>query len=174
MFKRLEDKQNRIKNNLTEGDFIFNKNSLDHGIIGRGIKYSLGTNVNSNFQSITVFALNQNINLNPNSLSKKLYNKKPLKVGGVFAIESGFDNNYIFTSLGFAQNLLNKNNKISAYEVSLNNKSQSEDAKEIIKNTLGDKFKVSTDLEQREGLYKILKSEKLVVYFVFFIVLLLS
>ena len=167
-------KQNRIKNNLTEGSFVFQKNSLDYGIIGRGIKYSLGTKVNSNFQSINVFALNQDINLNPNSLSKKLYNKKPLKVSGVFAIESGFDNNYIFTSLGFAQNLLNKNNKISGYEVSLNNKSQSEEAKEKIKNTLGEKFKVSTGLEQREGLYKILKSEKLVVYFVFFIVLLLS
>lgn len=167
-------KQNRIKNNLTEGDFIFKKNSLDHGIIGRGLKYSLGIKVNSDFQSIDVFALNQNINLKPNSLSKKLYNKKPLKVGGVFAIESGFDNNYIFTSLNFAQNLLSKNNKISAYEVSLKNNYQSEEAKEKIKKVLGDAFRVSTGLEQREGLYKILKSEKLVVYFVFFVVLLLS
>ena len=165
--------QNRIKKNLTEGEFIFQKNTLDYGVIGRGVKYSLGVKVDSDFQSLDVFALNQNINLNPNSLSKKLYNKKPLKVGGVFAIESGFDNNYIFTSLSFAQNLLNQNNKISAYEISLVSKSEPEKTKEKITKLLGNTFKVSTGLEQREGLYKILKSEKLVVYFVFFIVLIL-
>ena len=165
--------QNRIKKNLTEGEFIFQKNTLDYGVIGRGVKYSLGIKVDSDFQSLDVFALNQNINLNPNSLSKKLYNKKPLKVGGVFAIESGFDNNYIFTSLNFAQNLLNQNNKISAYEISLVSKSEPEKTKEKITKLLGNNFKVSTGLEQREGLYKILKSEKLVVYFVFFIVLIL-
>ena len=165
--------QNRIKKNLTEGEFIFQKNTLDYGVIGRGVKYSLGIKVDSDFQSLDVFALNQNINLNPNSLSKKLYNKKPLKVGGVFAIESGFDNNYIFTSLNFAQNLLNQNNKISAYEISLVSKSEPEKTKEKITKLLGNTFKVSTGLEQREGLYKILKSEKLVVYFVFFIVLIL-
>ena len=165
--------QNRIKKNLTEGEFIFQKNTLDYGVIGRGVKYSLGIKVDSDFQSLDVFALNQNINLNPNSLSKKLYNKKPLKVGGVFAIESGFDNNYIFTSLNFAQNLLNQNNKISAYEISLVSKSEPEKTKEKITKILGNTFKVSTGLEQREGLYKILKSEKLVVYFVFFIVLIL-
>ena len=165
--------QNIIKKNLTEGEFIFQKNTLDYGVIGRGVKYSLGIKVDSDFQSLDVFALNQNINLNPNSLSKKLYNKKPLKVGGVFAIESGFDNNYIFTSLDFAQNLLNQNNKISAYEISLVSKSEPEKTKEKITKILGNTFKVSTGLEQREGLYKILKSEKLVVYFVFFIVLIL-
>ena len=165
--------QNRIKKNLTEGEFVFQKNTLDYGVIGRGVKYSLGIKVDSDFQSLDVFALNQNINLNPNSLSKKLYNKKPLKVGGVFAIESGFDNNYIFTSLNFAQNLLNQNNKISAYEISLVSKSEPEKTKEKITKILGNTFKVSTGLEQREGLYKILKSEKLVVYFVFFIVLIL-
>lgn len=165
--------QNRIKKNLTEGDFIFQKNTLDYGVIGRGVKYSLGIKVDSDFQSLDVFALNQTINLNPNSLSKKLYNKKPLKVGGVFAIESSFDNNYIFTSLNFAQNLLNQNNNISAYEISLVNKFESEKTKEKIIKLLGNSFKVSTGLEQREGLYKILKSEKLVVYFVFFIVLIL-
>ena len=46
--------------------------------------------------------------------------------------------------------------------------------KSEIKKTLGPGFEVLTDIEQREGLYKILQTEKLVVYFVFLIVLFLS
>ena len=41
-------KQNRISKNLTEGRFVFNFDNLDYGVIGRGIKYSLGINITTN------------------------------------------------------------------------------------------------------------------------------
>ena len=48
---------------------------------------------------------------------QKMYNEDFLKTAGVFAIESGFDNNYIFTSLGFAQTLFDKKINVSSYEI---------------------------------------------------------
>ncbi len=167
-------KQNRISKNLTEGDFVFNIGNVDYGVIGRGIKYSLGIRTNSDFQSIKVFALNERKKLNPSLIQQNLYNEDFLKTAGVFAIESGFDNNYLFTSLGFAQNLFNKEGEISSYEIMVKNKENIETTKQKLKLTLGPDFSVLTDVEQREGLYKILKTEKLVVYFVFFMVLFLS
>ena len=167
-------KQNRISKNLTEGRFVFNFDNLDYGVIGRGIKYSLGIRTNSDFQSIKVFALNERKKLNPSLIQQNLYNEDFLKTAGVFAIESGFDNNYLFTSLGFAQNLFNKEGEISSYEIMVKNKENIETTKQKLKLTLGPDFSVLTDVEQREGLYKILKTEKLVVYFVFFMVLFLS
>ena len=56
----------------------------------------------------------------------------------------------------------------------LEDKENIEQTKEKIKAALGSDFLVLTDVEQRAGLYKILQTEKLVVYFVFFIVLFLS
>ena len=167
-------KQNRISKNLTEGRFVFNFDNLDYGVIGRGIKYSLGIRTNSDFQSIKVFSLNEGKKLTPSMTQQKMYNEDFLKTAGVFAIESGFDNNYIFTSLSFAQNLFNKTNKISSYEVMVKDKKILKKTKEDLKRILGGKFSVKTEIEQREGLYKILKTEKLVVYFVFFIILFLS
>ena len=167
-------KQNRISKNLTEGDFVFNIGNVDYGVIGRGIKYSLGIRTNSDFQSIKVFALNERKKLNPSLIQQNLYNEDFLKTAGVFAIESGFDNNYLFTSLGFAQNLFNKEGEISSYEIMVKNKENIETTKQKLKLTLGPDFSILTDVEQREGLYKILKTEKLVVYFVFFMVLFLS
>ena len=100
-----------------------------------------------------------------------MYNEDFLKTAGVFAIESGFDNNYIFTSLGFAQTLFDKKNYVSSYEIMVEDKENIEQTKEKIKGALGSDFLVLTDVEQRAGLYKILQTEKLVVYFVFFIVI---
>ena len=167
-------KQNRISKNLTEGRFVFNFDNLDYGVIGRGIKYSLGIRTNSDFQSIKVFSLNEGKKLTPSMTQQKMYNEDFLKTAGVFAIESGFDNNYIFTSLGFAQTLFDKKNYVSSYEIMVEDKENIEQTKEKIKGALGSDFLVLTNVEQRAGLYKILQTEKLVVYFVFFIVLFLS
>ena len=166
--------QNRIKNNLTEGQFVFTIDDVDYAVIGRGIKYSLGIKTNSEFQNIKVYSLNEEKSLKPTLIQQKIYNEDFLKPSGVFAIESGFDNNYIFTSLSFAQNLFNKTNKISSYEVMVKDKKILEKTKEDLKRILGGKFSIKTEIEQRAGLYKILKTEKLVVYFVFFIILFLS
>lgn len=165
--------QDRISDNLTEGDFLFSIGKIDYGVFGRGIKYKLGLKTNSNFQNVDVFALNENKSLNPSSLKSNFFYKEGIKVSGVFAIENSFDNEYVFSSLKFAQRLF-KNDKISSYEVKLKDKNKISETRQLIKSKIGDNYNILTSLEQRVGLYKILKTEKLVVYLVFGIILLLS
>ena len=165
--------QERISNNLTEGSFLFKIGKMDYGVFGRGIKYKLGLKTNSNFQSVGVFALNENKSLNPSSLKSNFFYKEGIKVSGIFAIENSFDNEYVFSSLKFAQRLF-KNDKISSYEVKLKDKNKISETRQLIKSKIGDNYNILTSLEQRLGLYKILKTEKLVVYLVFGIILLLS
>ena len=166
--------QGRVVNNLTEGGFnIFNQKTKNT-IIGRGIKYSLGINTNSNFESITAFILNDSIKINPQMLNSKIYQKNKLNVVGVFAIENNFDSNYIFTSLETAQNIFNKKNMISGYEIKLKNISEVNKTKDDIKNIVGEDFMVMSFSEIRGGLYKILETEKLVVYAIFSMILILS
>lgn len=165
--------QERISDNLTEGSFLFKIGKMDYGVFGRGIKYKLGLKTNSNFQSVDVFALNENKSLNPSSLKSNFFYKEGIKVSGIFAIENSFDNEYVFSSLKFAQRLF-KNDKISSYEVKLKDKNKISETRQLIKSKIGDNYNILTSLEQRVGLYKILKTEKLVVYLVFGIILLLS
>ena len=165
--------QERISDNLTEGSFLFKIGKMDYGVFGRGIKYKLGLKTNSNFQSVDVFALNENKSLNPSSLKSNFFYKEGIKVSGIFAIENSFDNEYVFSSLKFAQRLF-KNDKISSYEVKLKDKNKISETRQLINSKIGDNYNILTSLEQRLGLYKILKTEKLVVYLVFGIILLLS
>ena len=140
-FKRL----NKVSDKLTEGEFVFKMDNIDYCVIGRGIKYSLGIRTNSNFQSIKVFSLNEGKKLSPSLMQQNIYNQDFLKTSGVFAIESGFDNNYIFTSLDFAQNLFNKKELISSYEIIVKNKENINVTKNEIKKTIGPEFVVLTD-----------------------------
>ena len=166
--------QGRVVNNLTEGEFnLFNQKSKNT-IIGRGIKYGLGINTNSNFESITAFVLNDSIKITPQMLNSKIYQKNKLNVVGVFAIENNFDSNYIFTSLSTAQNIFNKENIISGYEIKLKDINQINKSKDDIKKVIGKELKVLSFSEIRGGLYKILETEKLVVYAIFSMILVLS
>ena len=166
--------QGRVVNNLTEGGFnLFNQKSKNT-IIGRGIKYGLGINTNSNFESITAFVLNDSIKISPQMLNSKIYQKNKLNVVGVFAIENNFDSNYIFTSLSTAQNIFNKENMISGYEIKLKDINQVNKSKDNIKKVIGNELKVLSFSEIRGGLYKILETEKLVVYAIFSMILVLS
>jgi len=167
-------KKNKIKANLVEGNFEINKDNLGRAVFGRGLKYSLGIKTNSNFQNINVYALSDSKKLNPNITRQKIYKKEQLKPTGIFAIEKSFDNNYAFTTLDFAQRLFEKETKISSYEVEVKKGFNPENVRLEIKNIIGKEFRVLGFSEQRESLFKILRTEKLIVYIVFSIILLLS
>jgi len=167
-------KKNKIKANLVEGNFEINKDNLERAVFGRGLKYSLGIKTNSNFQNINVYALSDSKKLNPNITRQKIYKKEQLKPTGVFAIEKSFDNNYAFTTLDFTQRLFEKETKISSYEVEVKKGFNPENVRLEIKNIIGSEFRVLGFSEQRESLFKILRTEKLIVYIVFSIILLLS
>ena len=166
--------QNRIQKNIIEGEFYFKKNNLDYAVVGRGIKYALAIRSNNNFQNLKVFALKETSKLKPGLLNKSLYESKSLKTSGVFAIENNFDNNFIFTSLEFAQKLFNKKDKVSSYEIKVNNKSTIKKTANQIQQIIGPSFNVLTIEQQRAGLYKILQTEKFVVYLVFALIIILS
>ena len=167
-------KKSKIKANLVEGNFEINKDNLERAVFGRGLKYSLGIKTNSNFQNINVYALSDSKKLNPNITRQKIYKKEQLKPTGIFAIEKSFDNNYAFTTLDFTQRLFEKETKISSYEVEVKKGFNPENVRLEIKNIIGSEFRVLGFSEQRESLFKILRTEKLIVYIVFSIILLLS
>jgi len=167
-------KKNKIKSNLVEGDFEINKGKLNNAVFGRGLKYSLGIKTNSDFQNIYVYALSDSKKLNPNITRQKIYKKEQLKPTGIFAIEKSFDNSYAFAKLDFTQRLFDKEMKVSSYEVEVKNGFNPEKIKIEIQNVIGDEFNILGFSEQRESLFKILRTEKLIVYIVFSIILLLS
>lgn len=85
--------------------------------------------------------------------------------GVVFAVNQGkYDKGYLLTSLGFAQNLFNRQGMVSALELRLKPGSDLESVKKQMRQTAGGKYKVEDRFEQQSDTFKIMQVEKIMAY----------
>ncbi len=84
---------------------------------------------------------------------------------GIFDVNEKLNDNYIYSSIDLAQQLLNyKPNQISAIEFKLENNANKALIKSKIQHILGDKIVVKNRVELNDALYKMLNSENLLIY----------
>ena len=166
--------QNRLNKNIVEGDFILKKNNSSYAVVGRGIKYKISLNLNDNFNNLILYSVSPDFSFIPSGIQKKPFNQMSIIPSGVFAIEQQIDNNFIVSSLVFVEKLFEKKNKITALELKINEKQDIYKIKSDIKNIVGDDYNVLTIEEQHSDLYKILKTEKLIVFIIFSFILIIS
>ena len=166
--------QNRLNKNIVEGDFILKKNSSSYAVVGRGVKYKISLNLNDNFNNLILYSVSPDFSFIPSGIQKKPFNQMSIIPSGVFAIEQQIDNNFIISSLTFVEKLFEKKNKITALELKINEKQDVYKIKSDIKNIVGDDYNVLTIEEQHSDLYKILKTEKLIVFIIFSFILIIS
>ena len=153
------------------GDSVFENFNGNAVIVGNGIAYNLSINVNNIFEQINITA--------PNRTSKYIKDKSDLvKTAflpiGVFSLQAEYDNEYIICPLKNLQNILERENEVSAIEVNLLNSENMEDVKSEIQKQIGDNYIVKTRLEQHEFLYKLLNSEKLAVFLILVFILIIA
>ena len=166
--------QNRLNKNIVEGDFILKKNSSSYAVVGRGVKYKISLNLNDNFNNLILYSVSPDFSFIPSGIQKRPFNQMSIIPSGVFAIEQQIDNNFIISSLAFVEKLFEKKNKITALELKINEKQDVYKIKSDIKNIVGDDYNVLTIEEQHSDLYKILKTEKLIVFIIFSFILIIS
>lgn len=155
-----------------EGHFCLHADVLEYGILGIRLAANLG--LPASFPDpLPVYAprKGERVNLNNPMTS---FNKGELQSPGVvFMVKQGkYDDNYILTSLRFAQELFDQKGNISGVEIRLKDGVTVEKGKREIKRILGDRFLVQDRYEQQEDVFRIMKVEKLISYlFLTFILL---
>ena len=157
---------------LVDGSYIDDYKNNNVAVIGRGVAYYLSMGLGTIFHQLQVYAPNRSAKtlLNPQTAFKQ---GSVLPVG-VFGIQAEIDEQYIITPLVFIQNLVGRDNKISAIEIKLKNADKILKVQEQLKAHLGDKFIVKNRFEQQEFLYKILNTEKLAVFLILTFIMIIS
>lgn len=151
--------QGRLDNNMVSGKLALRRDSIPFAIVGEGVKANLKINMNDDMHAMQIFYIR---NVSGGSLDpSRMYARKSIRPGGVFSIEKNFDENYIFLPLDFAQELLNYGNRRTWLEVKTKSGANVEAVKKRIVAKLGDDFKVLTNEEQHEDLFRLLQLEKL-------------
>ena len=104
-----------------------------------------------------------------------IFNKEPIFVTGIIA-ENEQLNNYIIAPIELTQRLLNLP-KNSAYQIAikLNNPEQADAVKRtLLKNLADDSIYINTQMEENEAFWKMINTEKLIIYLIFILVIFIT
>ena len=156
---------------LVEGVFKLKHGDINLALVGEGVAYKLGVGINfSDPIFIYLPKRGQGYTLNP----EEAFNKGYVFPSAIFSIPPEFDAKYILVPIDFARKLLDYTNEVTSIEIKLKNGANPEDVQEAVSNLLGPKFKVLTRYQQNEVLYRIMKSEKVVAFFILAFILLVA
>ncbi len=154
--------QHRLDNHLVDGQLILREGGIMYAIIGRGVQYALSVGIEENIFPLQVFYIKstKSTSMDPS----QLYAQSSLQPGGVFSIEKTYDENFIFVPIDFAKQLLNYGNKRTSLEIQTKAGSDVSRVQHELKKMLGESFRVLTNEEQHQALYRLLKIEKLFTF----------
>lgn len=157
-------KVSAVNSKIVRGNFLLKDKGEIFLVLGAGIEAAMDVNIEDEFSPITIYVPkkeNQSV-LNP----EDAFNKESVIPKGTFAIQEDFDSKYVFVDLDFARKILNYSIEVSALEIRLKPKINEQQAQKAIAEILGKNFSVKNRYEQEEVLYKVMKTEKWIVYLI--------
>jgi lipoprotein-releasing system permease protein len=155
--------QKRLDDHIVDGKLRLQENEVNYAIVGRGVQYALSIAVETNIYPLQVFYI-KNVKASTLDISQ-LYSRKDIQPSAVFSIEKNYDENYIFLPLHFVRDLLDYGAKRTSLEIKTVAGSDLKKIQGDVKSFLGSDFNVLTNEEQHKDIYKLLKMEKLFVFF---------
>ena len=155
------------------GQFKLHSGGKEYGTPGIGLASTIGSITFDNPQAPEVYVPKKGERIDiTNPISS--FNYGTLNASGVcFQVhQRKYDDNYMLTSLQFAQDLFDQNGMISSLELRLKEGASTNDVKEDLRKIAGNRFLVRDRMEQQEDTFRIMNIEKMVAYlFLTFIVL---
>ncbi len=156
---------------IIDGALILENEDKNFAVIGQGIAGALSLNLRDINRSLQVYVPSKGKH-SPND--PDALNQLNITPAGVFGIQQDFDSHYIIVPLRFARELLESDSVLSAIEISLDKGTDLATVQQQIQSLCGDKFEVKNRFQQRELLYKILKSEKWAIYLILSFILIIA
>ena len=175
IIKGVSDNYNRVTQidcTLVEGSFKLGNSSINGGVFGYELASKLGLNINNTVGFVTIYVPKKGEfeNLNP---EQNLTIERLLPTGSYF-VQEEIDSRYVLVSLPFARSLLGYKNELSALEISVKPNFKISKIKDDLSKSLGNKFIIKDQYQQKESIYKIFKSEKIATFAILSFILLIA
>ena len=160
-----------IDTTIISGEFVLDNGRRQMAVLGAGLAYYLSVNVNF-ISSIRIYVPKRNgrISMNP----ERAFSNSYIFPSGIFAIQQEIDNRYMIVPIDFARNLLDYSTQVSALELKLKPGTDRDRARDEISAIVGSDYVVRTQYQQHEMLYKVMKSEKFVIFLILTFILIIG
>lgn len=147
---------NNIAETIKEGNYKFQSGDRELAVVGFGMRSKLGIDIQNPLSYINVYMVKKR-QVGP---FEQPFVKRILFPEGTFFIEPEFNNNYILSSLEFAQELLRAGDAISALEIRLHRGYEPRLVQQEIEAILGEGFLIRDRYAQNEAFLKLMQVEK--------------
>ncbi len=161
-----------IDSAMWEGEFMLNNDKgRPHAVPGIGIAEYLGIRVNF-ITPLFIYVLRRSAesSLNP----EDAYNRSYIFPSGIFQIEQAYDSKYIFLPFDFAGNLIENQERVSTVEIKFTDNANAVAVQKNVSEIFGKDFIVQNRFEQQELFYKVMRSERLAIFFILTLILIIA
>lgn len=161
-----------IDSAMWDGKFILRSDQgRPYAVTGIGIANSLGLRINF-ITPLDIFVPRRTggTSLNP----EDAFNKKFIFPSGIYQVEQEYDSKYVFLPFDFAGQLLENNGMVSSIEVKFKEGADEKKVQGSIKKIFGREFLIQNKYEQQELFYKVMKSERIAIFFILTFILIIA
>jgi ABC-type lipoprotein release transport system permease subunit len=152
-----------LDNSMSDGRFLMYRSDYPAAVFGYGVAAKLGLFSLRMEEPVYVNVPKREGKVSLNNPAASI-NTLSLLPSGIFEVEKSFDDTYVFAPIEFVQNLLDRKSQASAVEIKLKPGTDYNKAKKTVAAIVGEEMQVKTRYQQNEALYRMMKSEKLIVY----------
>lgn len=161
-----------IDSSMFEGEFMLKNNKgRPYAIPGIGVANYLGIRVNFITPLEIIFPKKSgSTSLNAeNSLNHKF-----IFPSGIFEVEKEYDSKYVYIPLDFARELTENETGVSTLEIKFKNNADPVVVQKSVKKIYGKGFTVQNKYEQQAIFYKVMRSERLAIFFILTLILIIA
>lgn len=160
-----------IDSTITDGTYKLTDGKRDYAVLGYGVAYYLSVGLNF-LSPIKMYVPKRTgiVSMNP----RRAFSEAFIFPSGFFSVQQEIDSRYIIVPLHFARNLLSYSTEVTAVEVKLKPNVNIDKAQEQIDKTLGPAYTTKNQFQQHEVLYRVMKSEKFVIYLILTFILVVA
>ena len=161
-----------IDSSMWEGDFILRSDKgRPYAIPGIGVAQYLGIRVNF-ITPLNIYVPRKtgSTSLNP----EDAFSRKFIFPSGIFEVEKEYDSKYVYIPIEFARELTEIENGVSSIEVKFTKQADPGFVQKNIVKIFGKGFVIQNRYEQQEIFYKVMRSERLAIFFILTLILIIA
>jgi len=161
-----------INNAMREGEFTLKaENGRQFAVPGMGVSQYLGMRINF-LTPLFVYVPRKTGEINLNA--ENAFNRDHVFLSGIYEVEKEYDSKYIYLPIDFVRDLTDNQNASSSIEIKVKKESETDAIKKKIAKELGNGYVVQNRYEQQEIFYKVMKSERLAIFVILTLILVIA
>lgn len=161
-----------LETSMLDGQYDLGSDSTPKAVVGAGIVYKLGISLHDPSKLLQLLTPSHSSSAGTDINSD--FTQVFLRMSGFFSIQQDFDDNYLIVPRPVCDSLFAAKGRNTAVEILISKDTDPVGLQKQIAGIAGDKFIVKNRFEQEEALFKIMKTEKFVVFIILAFILLLA